>query len=159
MPKKHKPKGRGRGGGGRGRGHSAQEQLPRPGRSEAGAAKHPEEKESLDDQEPEEASCRVPDTTSDLDQPRSSAEEKPAFDHSHASKEQTPIKNEKPQEKPQSFAKHETEPEQPRSSHPAKQKTKGGEGKVQQPGAPSQGKSPTSRPPGNKGSLLIPNIS
>ena len=146
MPRK-KSKGRGRGG--RGRGQSGQEELPRPGRSEAGAAKPPEEKESLDDEEPEEASCRMAEATSEPDQPHSSAEEKPAFDRSRASKEQTPIKDERPQEKPQRFSEQETEPEKPRSSHPAKQKTKGGEGK-QLPGAP-QGKSPTSRPPGNEG--------
>lgn len=95
MSKKHKPKGRGGG-----RGHNAQEQLPRREKREAGAAKHSEQKESLDDKEPEEPSCHVPDTTSDLYQPRSSAEEKSAFDRSRASKEKTPVKNKKPQEKP-----------------------------------------------------------
>ena len=145
-----KSKGRGGGGGGRGRGHSGQEQLPRPGRSEAGAAKHPEEKESLDDEEPEEASCRVAEATSEPDQPISPAEEKPAFECSRAAK---PIKEEKPQEKPS----EQLEPEKPGPSHPHKGKTKGGKGQ-RQPVAPVQGESPTTSPPAKTGELIYEDL-
>ena len=143
MPSKRKNKSKGRGGGGRGRGQSGQEQLPRPGRSEEGAAKDPEEKESLDDEEPEEASCRVAEATSEPDQPISPAEEKPGFERSRAAK---PIKEEKPQEKPS----EQLEPEKPGLSHPQKGKTKGGKGK-RQPVAPVLGESPSTSPPANKG--------
>ena len=69
MPRKNKSKGRGGGGRGRGRAaNSGQEQLPRPGRSEAGAAKYPDEKESLDDEESEEESCCELETPSGPDQ-------------------------------------------------------------------------------------------
>ena len=145
MPKK---KSKGRGGGGRGRGQNGQQQLPRPGRSEAGAAKHPEEKESLDDEEPEEASCRVAEATSEPDQPIPSAEEKPAFERIRASATK-PIEEEKPQEKPS----EQLEPEKPGPSHPQKGKAKGGKGK-QQPVEPVLGKSPTTSSPANKGTYL-----
>ena len=144
MPKK---KSKGRGGGGRGRGQNGQEQLPRPGRSQAGAAKHPEEKESLDDEEPEEASCRVAEATSEPDQPIPSAEEKPAFERSCASARK-PIEEEKPQEKPLEQPKLE----KPGPSHPPKGTAKGGKGK-RQPVAHALGESPTTSPPANKGKL------
>ena len=146
MPNRKKSKGRG--GGGRGRGQNGQEQLPRPGRSEAGAAKPPEEKESLNDEEPEEARCCVAEATSEPDQPIPSAEEKLAFERSRASARK-PIEEEKPQEKPS----EQLEPEKPGPSHLRKGKTKGGKGK-RQPVAHALGESPTTSPPANKGKLV-----
>ena len=84
------------------------------------------------------------------DQPIFSAEEKPAFEHSCATK---PIKEEKPHEKPS----EQLEPEKPGPSHPQKGKTKGGKGK-QQPVAPVLGESPTTSPPAKTGELIYEDL-
>lgn len=150
MPNKRKSKGRGEKGRGRGRGNGGQETLPRPGRNEAGAAKHPDEKEDLDEEKPEEASCVVPKTQADPD--HADADEKPVSISGNSRQQNEKLsREEKPEKKIQSQLQQpeQENPELKQTSNPkAKTPSKTVENKTKQQReeAASRGKTPS--PPG-----------